>query len=81
MGAGIGRGLVEADAVDEAVRVRGERTPRLTELASPASATAGVDTPRMEHGQAGAVAWGVAGLEGEEAGPVPTELVAVTVKV
>ena len=56
-------------------------TPRLTALLSPLSVTAGVVLPRMLQGQVAGVVSGVAGLEGPEAGPVPTLLVALTVKV
>ena len=56
-------------------------TPSVTALPSPLSGLAGVDVPKMLHGQVGAEASGVTGLEFPEAGPVPTVLVAVTVKV
>ena len=53
-------------------------TPSCTALLSPLSAAAGVAVPKRVHGQTTDGAVGVTGLDGLEAGPVPTELVAVT---
>ena len=56
-------------------------TPTTAEAVSPESRVAGVEEPKIVHGQAGAVACGVTGLVATLAGPVPTALVAATVKV
>jgi hypothetical protein len=56
-------------------------TPKLTADVSPESTVAGVDEPKIVHGQAGVDASGVAGSDAVEGGLDPDELVAVTVKV
>ena len=80
MGAGVGRCLVEADPGDVAVGVGGEGHPEVDR-----GRVARVDrarglVPKTLHGQVIEDS-GVAGLEAAEAGPVPAELVAVTMKV
>ncbi len=54
--------------------------PRFTAAPSPASTVPGVWVPKMLHGQV-EEDWGVAGFEAPDADPVPTELVAETLKV
>ena len=54
--------------------------PRLTAEPSPESTVPGVWVPKMLHGQLREDS-GVAGFEAPDAGPVPTALVAVTLKV
>ena len=74
MGAGVGGGLVEADPGDRAAAVEVNLTPSSTEFESPESTVAGVAKSKI-------VSCGVTAREAAEAAPVPTLLVAVTVKV
>ena len=81
VGAGVGRALVEADPRISPFTSDVNFTPSSVDEGSPSSALRGVtDAGKIVHALQ-LMAAGVTGFEAAEPGPVPTALVAVTVKV
>jgi hypothetical protein len=56
-------------------------TPSTVGALSPESTVAGVAVPKMVQGHVGDVALGATGFDGDESGPAPIALVALTLKV